>query len=173
MDEPIKCTCTGVIPLTPVTPIVQVQPSSVTTSAPVTGSSLTKALKNAGQAMKESLDSFSDEVPPSTQQEKEQKARNILSQFTEYIKGPSFHRDVNIVAREMNVSPKKLATNFFEKVLGTIGDIAGIVVNTVGNVAHTIVDLLARVANCGIDIICKVANALVSVCTLNKTCVAR
>lgn len=169
MDEQIKCTCMGVVPLTPVTPIVQVQPSSVTTSAPVTDSSLTKALKNAGQAMKDSLDSFSDEVPG---QEKEQKAKSILSNFTEYIKGPSFQRDVNIVARETNVSPKKLATNFFEKVLGTIGDIAGIAVNTVGNVAHTIVDLLARVANCGIDIICKVANALVSICTLNKTCVA-
>ena len=158
MEETIKCscTCTGA---TPVTPVVD--------------QGLQEALKNAGQAMADTLNQFSDEVPNATKTEptKEQKARNILSQFAEYIKGPSFQRDVNTVAREMNVPPKKLATNFFEKVLGTVGDIAGIAVSTVGNVGHNLIDLLARVAHCGVDIICKVANALVSICTFNKTCV--
>lgn len=156
MEEPIKCTCTcsGAVPVDP---------------------SLQEALKNAGQAMVDTLNQFSDEVPNATvkQPTKEEKAKNILNQFTEYIKGPSFQRDVNTVARECNVSPKKLANNFFEKVLGTIGDVAGIVVNTTGNVAHNLVDLLARVAHSGIDIICKVANALVRMVTLNNTCVAQ
>jgi hypothetical protein len=154
MEETIKCSCV------------------CTGATPVVDKGLQDALKGVGKAMEDTLNQFSDEVP-NAEPTKEQKAKNILNQFAEYIKGDSFKRDVNVVAREMNVPPKKLATNFFEQVLGTIGDIAGIAVSTVGNVAHNLTDLLAKVMHCGIDIICNVANALVSMCTLNKTCVAR
>ena len=97
---------------------------------------------------------------------------SFLKQFTDYIKGDTFKRDINDTAKKYGVPPKKLAQNFFEKALGTIGDILGIAINTVGNAGHTLIDILATVAHGAVNLIVNVANALARMITLNKTCVA-
>jgi hypothetical protein len=116
------------------------------------------------------INSFPNEVPPQT--EKEQKARKTITDFMNYIKSDKFKSDVHNSAQKYRLPEREVATNFITKVLGTIGDIAGIVVNTVRGTAHTIVDLLSAVLNGAVDVICNVANSLVRLVTLNKTCVA-
>ena len=132
--------------------------------------SLQKALQVTAQAMQETLEGFSDEVP--TDSEEVKKAKGFLNQFTEYIKGESFKRDINDTAKKYNIPPKKLAENFFGKALGTIGDVLGIAIGTVGNAGHMLVDLLSTIAHGAVNLIVNVANALARVFTLNRTCIA-
>ena len=147
-----NCSCSGAIPVTG-----QVDPE------------LQKTVQATAQAVQESLNSFSDEVPSDTEVKK---AKGFLNQFQEYIKSAGFHKDVEDVARKYNVPPKKVATNVFEKALGTVGDVLGIAIGTVCDVGHTLVNLLSSIAHGAVNIICKVANALARMVTLNKTCVA-
>jgi hypothetical protein len=132
--------------------------------------SLQQALQGTAQAMKDTLDSFSDEVPVS--EEKVKEAKGFLNQFTEYIKGDKFKSDINETAKKYGVPPKKLAENFFEKALGTVGDVLGIAIGAVGNAGHMLVDILSTVAHGAVNIIVNIANALARVFTLNKTCIA-
>ena len=132
--------------------------------------SLQKALQGTAQAMQETLEGFSDEVP--TDSEEVKKAKGFLNQFTEYIKGESFKKDINETAKKYNIPPKKLAENFFSKALGTVGDVLGIAIGTVGNAGHMLVDILSTIAHGAVNLIVNVANALARVFTLNKTCIA-
>jgi hypothetical protein len=127
-------------------------------------------LKETAQAIKESLEEFSDDVI--NEGAKAKKARGFLQDFTRYIKSENFKADVNATAKKYNVPPKKLAENFFEKALGTIGDVLGVTFGTVGDVGHMLTNLLATIIHGAIDIAIKVANALARVFTFNKTCVA-
>ena len=130
---------------------------------------LRKTMQDTAQAVEEALNDFSDEVPTD---DETTKAKGFLKQFTDYIKGDTFKRDINDTAKKYGVPPKKLAQNFFEKALGTIGDVLGIAINTVGNAGHTLIDILATVAHGAVNLIVNVANALARIVTLNKTCVA-
>jgi hypothetical protein len=130
---------------------------------------LQQTLQGTAQAIKESLESFSDEIPTDSEVKK---AQGFLSQFTEYIKGESFKKDINETAKKYGVPPKKLAENFFEKALGTVGDVLGIAIGAVGNAGHMLVDILSTVAHGAVNIIVNIANALARVFTLNKTCIA-
>lgn len=132
--------------------------------------SLQKALQGTAQAMQKTLEGFSDEVP--TDSEEVKKAKGFLNQFTEYIKGESFKKDINETAKKYNIPPKKLAENFFSKALGTVGDVLGIAIGTVGNAGHMLVDILSTIAHGAVNLIVNVANALARVFTLNKTCIA-
>jgi hypothetical protein len=132
--------------------------------------SLQQALQGTAQAMQETLNGFSEEVPSDSEEVK--KAKGFLNQFTEYIKGESFKRDINDTAKKYNIPPKKLAENFFGKALGTIGDVLGIAIGTVGNAGHMLVDLLSTIAHGAVNLIVNVANALARVFTLNRTCIA-
>lgn len=131
---------------------------------------LQQALQGTAQAMQETLNGFSEEVPSDNEEVK--KAKGFLNQFTEYIKGESFKRDINDTAKKYNIPPKKLAENFFGKALGTIGDVLGIAIGTVGNAGHMLVDLLSTIAHGAVNLIVNVANALARVFTLNRTCIA-
>jgi len=142
---------------------VQVEPANASTE------DLRKTVEATAQAVKESLDSFSDEVPTESE---ETKARNFLNMFTDYIKGESFKKDINDTAKKYGVPPKKLAENFFEKALGTVGDVLGIAIGTVGNAGHTLIDILATIAHGAVNVIISVANALARLVTFNKTCIA-
>lgn len=133
-------------------------------------SDLQQALQGTAQAMQETLNDFSEEVPSDSEEVK--KAKGFLNQFTEYIKGESFKRDINDTAKKYNIPPKKLAENFFGKALGTIGDVLGIAIGTVGNAGHMLVDLLSTIAHGAVNLIVNVANALARVFTLNRTCIA-
>lgn len=143
---------------------VRVEPVNATTE------DLRKTVEATAQAVTESLNGFSDKVPG--QESEETKARNFLNMFTDYIKGESFKKDINETAKKYGVPPKKLAENFFEKALGTVGDVLGIVIGTVGNAGHTLVDILTTIAHGAINVIISVANALARLVTFNKTCTA-
>ena len=130
---------------------------------------LRKTMQDTAQAVEEALNDFSDEVPTD---DETTKAKGFLKQFTDYIKGDTFKRDINNTAKKYNVPPKKLAQNFFEKALGTVGDVLGIAIGTVGNAAHTLVDILSTIVHGAVGLIVNVANALSRIVTLNKTCVA-
>lgn len=130
---------------------------------------LRKTMQDTAQAVEEALNGFSDEVPTD---DEATKAKGFLKQFTDYIKGDTFKCDINDTAKKYGVPPKKLAQNFFEKALGTIGDVLGIAINTIGNAGHTLIDILATVAHGAVNLIVNVANALARMVTLNKTCVA-
>ena len=97
-------------------------------------------------------------------------ASDTIKGFMDYLQSGKFKEDVNINAQRYNVSPKRLADTFLEKVLVTIGDVLGIAVNTVGNIAHTIVNILSSVLNSGITLIENVGNSIANMVSLNKYC---
>ena len=86
-----------------------------------------------------------------------------------YIKSDKFEDDVNRNAEKYNLPPKQVAKNFFCKVLSTISDVLGVVVNTAGNILHIVVDVLAVVANGAVDILVKAGNALARLISGNHT----
>jgi hypothetical protein len=129
---------------------------------------LKKDFQETAKAIKETLNEFSDDVVNEGAEVK--KARGFLQDFTKYIRSDAFKKDVNDTAKKYNLPPKKLAENFFEKALGTIGDVLGITINCVGNAGHMLVNLLTTIAHGAIDVIVMVANSLARVFTLNKTC---
>lgn len=131
---------------------------------------LKEDLIDTAKAVKDSLNSFSDDIASEGPEVK--KARGFLQDFTKYIKSETFKKEINDTAKKYNVPPKKLAEGFFAKALGTIGDVLGIAINCVGNTGHMLVNLLATIIHGGVDIIINVANALVRMVTLNKTCIA-
>lgn len=131
--------------------------------------SLQETINATAQVMNETLNQFSDETPVS---EKESKAKSILQDFQEYIKTDRFTADIKETAKKYNIPEKKLAQNFFEKVLGTVGDVLGIAISVVCNAGHMIINLVGTVAHSIVNLIANIANGLASIVTLNKTCVA-
>lgn len=121
------------------------------------------------QAIKQAIDGFSDEVPVQENEEKVQESKNFLNWFRNYIGSQNFKDSVNNASIKYNVPPKAVAKNFFENILGTIGDVLGVAIGTVRNVGHTIVDIITAVLHGGVNLICNIANALASIVTLNKT----
>ncbi len=115
----------------------------------------------------ETLNKFSEENPNDSEEVK--KSKGFFKSFMNYIKSDKFEDDVNRNAEKYNLPPKQVAKNFFCKVLATISDILGVVVNTVGNILHTVVDVLAVVANGAIDILVKAGNALARLISGNHT----
>lgn len=142
----------------------------------------------AAQAVDSVMDQFSDQIPNSQPYQQAQaepcgeaqtqpsaaevnKAKGFLGSFVDYINNGAFKNDINATAQRYNVPPKKLAQNFFEKALGTIGDVLGVVFSTAGNAAHTLVDVLSALAHGAVNVVVGVANALSRLVTLNRTCV--
>lgn len=137
---------------------------------------LEETAKKTAKTVKEVFDSFSDEVPEIPEEESQpteeevKKAKGFLNSFSEFIQSNRFRDEVNKAAREYQVPPKRVAENFFEKALGTIGDILGIGINVAGNAAHTLITLLSTLCHGAVNIIVKVANGIASMITMNKTC---
>ena len=115
----------------------------------------------------ETLNKFSEENPNDSEEVK--KSKNFFKSFMNYIKSDKFINDVNRNAEKYNLPPKQVAKNFFCKVLSTISDVLGVVVNTAGNILHIVVDVLAVVANGAIDILVKAGNALARLISGNHT----
>ena len=115
----------------------------------------------------ETLNKFSEENPNDSEEVKG--AKGFFKSFMNYIKDDKFEEDVNRNAEKYNLPPKQVAKNFFCKVLATISDVLGIVVNTVGNILHIVVDVLAVVANGVVDILVKAGNALARLISGNHT----
>lgn len=157
--------------------IVQAIPVGQATATPVSNSNPEPIYAYANpeqmaQDINDVLDDFSDEIPSVqdvVKQEQEKKARKKISDFMDYIKSDKFKNDVKDTAGKYKIPEREVAQTFISKVLGTIGDICGIVIGTVRNTVHTVVDLLSAILNGAVDIICNVASALTRVVTLNKT----
>ena len=149
--------------------------SNVIPLGPVEGYEQRTVQSNVAQstsdAIKNSLNMFDDEVNVPTSDDVK-KANDKINRFNNYIQSEEFRNNCLFISQVFNIPPKQVANNFFEKCLGTVGDVAGIAVNTTGNVAHSLVDLIANIAHGAISVFCNVANALISMVTLNKTCIA-
>lgn len=97
------------------------------------------------------------------------KSKNFILNFLDFIKSSRFMRKCRNAGKRTGVPPKKIATNFFTHVLGTIGDILGTIVSSGKDIFITLVDALATVLKAGGSILFNVANAIVRIITLNKT----
>lgn len=100
------------------------------------------------------------------------KAKQKIMEFKSFITGQGFKDLVEETHNKTGISRKQLADGFFKRVLGTIGDTLGVVIEYAGHAGHMLVNVLETVLHGGINIICKVANAVVSLVTLNQTNVA-
>lgn len=127
--------------------------------------SLDQTMQETAQVMNETLKGFEEST-------KEKKAKNFLNDLKEYIKSNAFRSDVEEVSKKYNVPPKKVAQNFFEKALGTVGDILGIAISVVCNAGHMIINLASTVAHSIVNLIKSIASGFASIITLNRTCVA-
>lgn len=131
--------------------------------------SLQETISATTKVMNETLNQFSDESPVV---DKESKAKSILNEFQEFIKTDKFASDIKETAKKYNIPEKKLAQNFFEKVLGTVGDVLGIAISVVCHAGHMVINIVGTIAHSIVNLISTIANGLVSMVTLNKTCVA-
>lgn len=132
------------------------------------GSTLEQTMQATAQVMSETLNGFTEE----SETAEEKKAKGFLNDFNQYVKSHAFKEDVNAVAKKYGVPPKKVAQNFFEKALGTVGDILGIAISVVCNAGHMVVNLASTVAHSIVNLIQSIANGIASIVTLNRTCVA-
>lgn len=106
-------------------------------------------------------------------EEKVKQATGVLNWFKEYIGTHEFNSEVKRVATKYCLPEKAVATNFFEKVLGTIGDIFGIVFGTIEGFCHTLLGVAGAVARGIVNTICGIGRAIGRVVTLNKTAVTQ
>ena len=132
---------------------------------------LRKTMQDTAQAVEEALNGF-DDVIPETKEVKEKKATNYLNKLQEFIKGENFKNQINQTAKKYNVPPKKLAHNFFEKALGTVGDILGIAIGVVCNAGRTVITIAGTIANSIVNLVESIFRGIASIVTLNRTCTA-
>ena len=132
---------------------------------------LRKTMQDTAQAVEEALNGI-DDVIPETKEAKEKKATNYLNKLQEFIKGENFKNQINQTAKKYNVPPKKLAHNFFEKALGTVGDILGIAIGVVCNAGRTVITIAGTIANSIVNLVESIFRGIASIVTLNRTCTA-
>lgn len=139
------------------------------TATPI--SSVQQVAQDTANVMNDVLNGFSNEAPKCETAE-EKKAKSFLNKFQDYIKSDTFKNDVNETAKKYNVPPKQVAQNFFEKALGTVGDILGVAINVISNAGHMVINIIGTVAHGIINLISSIANGISRFVTLNKTCVS-
>ena len=116
------------------------------------------------EAIHEAMNDFADEVINETPNEK--KAKGFLNSLKNYVKTQVFRDKVNETSQKTGIPPKKVAQNFFERALGTVGDILGIAISVVCNAGRMVVQIAGTICNGIINLIQSIA----SIVTLNKTC---
>lgn len=136
----------------------------------VNATPINATLNETVQMMNETLNSFDENTEAETEKEKE--AVSFLKSFKDYIGSMEFRNDVGEVSKKYNKSPKEVAQNFFEKALGTVGDILGIAINVVCNAGRMVVNIVATVANSILNLLQSILYGVASIITCNKTCVA-
>lgn len=149
-----------------VNPIFEGQPVQATVQ-PTAQTHDTENADDLTEQFKGIFDAFADALPKRSQEEKT--AKTFFKKFSDYIGSNGFKEELNRKSEETKIPAKELATNFFLKVLGIIGDILGIVVNTVCNIVDTAIHLLSIVLHGAVDVVSKLANGIISVVTLNQT----
>lgn len=122
------------------------------------------------EAIQEAMNSFSSEVINEAPNEK--KAKGFLNSLKSYINTQEFKNKINETAQKTGRPPKEVAKNFFEKALGTVGDILGIAISVICDAGRMVVNIAGTICNSIINLIQSIANGIASIVTLNKTCVA-
>ena len=122
------------------------------------------------EAIQEVMNDFSGEVINEAPNEK--KAKSFLSSLKNYIGTQEFKNKINDTAKKTGRPPKEVAKNFFEKALGTVGDILGIAISVICDAGRMVVNIAGTICNSIINLIQSIANGIASIVTLNKTCVA-
>lgn len=120
------------------------------------------------EVINEAMNDFADEVINETPNEK--KAKGFLNSLKNYVKTQVFRDKVNETSKKTGIPPKKVAQNFFERALGTVGDILGIAISVVCNAGRMVVQIAGTICNGIINLIQSIANGIASIVTLNKTC---
>lgn len=138
------------------------------TPVPINATSVQEDLSNTVQEANQVLNS----IPNDTCTQKEKEAKDYLGNLRQYIKSDLFKSDVEEVSKKTGVPPKKVAQNFFEKALGTVGDILGIAISVVCNTGRMVVNIASTVAHSIVNLIQNILNGVASIVTLNKTCTA-
>lgn len=134
------------------------------------GESVQQTMDSTMEAIQDAMNSFSDEVINETPNEK--KAKGFLNSLKSYIGTQKFRDDINDVSKKTGKPPKEVAKNFFERALGTVGDILGIAISVVCDAGRAVVNIAGTICNGIINLIQSVANGIARIVTLNKTCVA-
>ena len=122
------------------------------------------------EAIQDAMNGFSSEVINEAPNEK--KAKSFLSSSKNYIGTQEFKNKINETAQKTGRPPKEVAKNFFEKALGTVGDILGIAISVICDAGRMVVNIAGTICNSIINLIQSIANGIASIVTLNKTCVA-
>lgn len=120
------------------------------------------------EAINQAMNDFSDEVINESPNEK--KAKGFLNSLKSYVKTQAFKDKVNETSQKTGIPPKKVAQNFFERALGTVGDILGIAISVVCNAGRMVIQIAGTICNGIINLIQSIANGIASIITLNKTC---
>lgn len=119
----------------------------------------------------EEVEMIEVEENPNITKEEAKKSRKFLEKLQEYMKSGYYSKKSYELSKNFKVPQKKLAKGFASKVLGTIGDTLGIVIDAVKDVTFTVIEIIGLILTKGITLICHVAKAIVSMLTLNKTCI--
>lgn len=119
----------------------------------------------------EEVEMIEVEEDPNITKEDAKKSRKFLEKLQEYMKSGYYSKKSYELSKNFKVPQKKLAKSFAAKILGTIGDTLGIVIDAVKDVTFTVIEILGLILTKGITLICHVAKAIVSMLTLNKTCI--
>ena len=120
------------------------------------------------EAINQAMNDFADEVISESPNEK--KAKGFLNSLKSYVQTQAFKDKVNETSQKTGIPPKKVAQNFFERALGTVGDILGIAISVVCNAGRMVVQIAGTICNGIINLIQSIANGIASIVTLNKTC---
>lgn len=99
----------------------------------------------------------------------EHEAKNFIKQAMTYVKSESFSNKCDELAEKHNVSKKKIAKTFFQKVLGQIGDKSTLAFDTFETGVMIFINIVGFIIKKGIDIICTLARILFKALTFNYT----
>lgn len=126
-----------------------------------------QAVEDTAQAMNDTMASFDEPVADN----KEQKTKGFLDDFKNFIGSKLFKDKVEKASNETGIPKKVIAQNFFERALGTVGDMLGVAISTVCNAGRLVISIAGTVANGIVNIIETIAKGIASFITGNKTCV--
>jgi hypothetical protein len=101
----------------------------------------------------------------------EEDARGVIKRWADYVKNGEFTKKIMEISSDTKVPEKKLATNFIQRVLGTIGDKTEVVGNTLEDLAKSFLNILHFILKKTVEIIIKAAKFLIRLLTFNYTCI--
>ena len=96
-------------------------------------------------------------------------SENFLRNFIRMLQSDKFDKVITSTAKKYNVSKKKVATTFLQKVLGVIGDAIGVVSDVVTVSVDLVVSILSFIITGAVHLVSSIAHKITSIVTLNFT----